>query len=102
MKIQNEIKSEVEKRIIAFNKQHNCQFSSSIKGKFLYLDKIDKFGTVTHIFRLIFSGDIESWEAAVYKYSRNAYDPNEIFFPGMEHIDGTLEGAMLAGLKLYI
>jgi hypothetical protein len=102
MKIQDDIKSVVKKRISTFNTQHNCQFVASFKGKFLYLDKADKLGTVTHIFRLTFSGDIESWEAAVYKYSRNTYDANEMFFPGMEHIDGTLEGAMLAGLKLYI
>ena len=79
MKIQDDIKLEVEKRISAFNSQNNCKFIASFKGKFLYLDRTDSFG-VTHIFRLTFSGDIESWNAAVYKYDREVYDVKEVFF----------------------
>ena len=29
------------------------------------------------------------------------YDAEEWFFPGEEHIDGTIEGAMKAGLEAY-
>jgi hypothetical protein len=33
--------------------------------------------------------------------SKNRYDPNEGFFPGVEYVDGTVEGAMKAGLEAY-
>lgn len=32
---------------------------------------------------------------------RNRYDPNEWFFPGSGYLDGTVEGAMKAGLEAY-
>jgi len=38
---------------------------------------------------------------ALYKYNDERYDPDEWFFPGAEDVDGTIEGAMRAGLKAY-
>ena len=38
---------------------------------------------------------------SIYKYSDEHYDEEEWFFPGNEHVDGTLEGAMKAGLEAY-
>lgn len=29
------------------------------------------------------------------------YDPYECFFPGEEHVDGTIEGALKAGMEAY-
>ena len=44
---------------------------------------------------------MEKWSFAIYKYSDERYDAEEWFFPGVGHINGTLEGAMKAGLEAY-
>ena len=44
---------------------------------------------------------MQHWEFAIYKYSDERYDPEEWIFPGAEEVDGTIEGAMRAGLKAY-
>jgi hypothetical protein len=50
---------------------------------------------------LEYTGDIKKWDFAIFKYSDERYDPEEWFFPGAGHIDGTIEGAMRAGLEAY-
>ena len=45
--------------------------------------------------------DLCSWEFAIYKYSDNCYDPSEFMFPGTEFVDGSIVGAMKAGIKAY-
>jgi hypothetical protein len=44
---------------------------------------------------------MQHWDFAIYKYSDECYDPDEWFFPGAEEVDGTIEGAMRAGLMTY-
>ena len=44
---------------------------------------------------------MDNWEFAIYKYSDSRYDPEEWMFPGMGEVDGTIEGAMRAGLLAY-
>ena len=44
---------------------------------------------------------MQKWSFAIYKYSDEQYDEEEWFFPGSEHVDGTIEGAMKAGLEAY-
>jgi hypothetical protein len=44
---------------------------------------------------------MDAWEFAIYKYSDDQYDAEEWFFPGSQHVDGTVEGALKAGLKAY-
>lgn len=96
MKISDVVKKEVESKINAFNKKNGSQYMAKYRGKFLYLDKYD-----AHICRLTFTGDMNNWDFAVYKYSSEKYDPDEWFFPGAGHVDGSIEGAMMAGLELY-
>jgi len=55
----------------------------------------------TKLGRLTYNGQIDNWDFAVFKYSREIYDPNEFMFPGYEELDGTIEGALNAGLQLY-
>lgn len=71
------------------------------KGVFLYLDRVGFGGFPSEICRLRWTGSMEGWEFAIYRHSRNIYDPDEWFFPGAEDVDGTVEGAMRAGLKAY-
>ena len=98
--IPNEVKKEVEKIVKNFNKKYRMDYIVKFKGEFLYLDKIDGF-MVTKIGRLKFGGDMQSWSFAVFKYSSEVYDPNELFFPGQDKLDGTIEGALQAGLEIY-
>jgi hypothetical protein len=44
---------------------------------------------------------MEDWEFAIYRHSRDFYDPDEWLFPGSGHVDGTVEGAMRAGIEAY-
>jgi hypothetical protein len=48
-----------------------------------------------------YTGDTSKWEFAIFKWSTERYDPDEWFFPGSECVDGTVEGAMMAGLHAY-
>lgn len=44
---------------------------------------------------------MKNWDFAIYRYSTETYDDCDIFFPGDEYIDGTIEGAMKAGSETY-
>ncbi len=92
-----EIVQQVNREIIKNPKYH---YSTRYKGKFLYLDRSD-FGRPSQICRLEYSGSINNWEFAIYKYSSNKYDSEDWFFPGSGQVDGTIEGAMRAGLEAY-
>ena len=95
---------DVEARVEHFNttviRNPHCMYVPRYKGKFLYLDRQD-YGRLHPICRLEYTGKLEDWSFAVYKYSDERYDEEEWFFPGVEHVDGTLEGAMKAGLEAY-
>jgi hypothetical protein len=78
-----------------------CRYVPRYRGKFLYLDRQD-YGRLSPICRLEYTGNMEVWSFAIYKYSDERYDEEEWFFPGSEHVDGTIEGAMKAGLEAYL
>jgi len=44
---------------------------------------------------------MDDWDFTIYKYSTEKYDPEEWFFPGEEFVDGTVTGAMKAGMAAY-
>jgi hypothetical protein len=91
-----QIQEEIATRINVFNKKRCCNYSFQIKGKFIYLLRDG-----TPICRCTYNGDLEDMDFAIYKYSSEKYDPKEFCFPGAECINGTVEGAMKAGLKAY-
>ncbi len=121
--IQNEVLEIVE----TFNKKHETFFQITFRGSFAYLSKIEKFPTEdfrhmiaqnmgvplkkmpkpqeeiieTKIGRLQYNGQTDNWVFAVFKYSREIYDPNEWIFPGSSKLNGTIRGALNAGLELY-
>jgi len=102
--IPDEIKQSVEEIINNFNKSviedQNCYYVARYRGNFLYLDRYD-YGQRGSICRLTYTGDFMKWEFAIFKYSTETYDLKEWLFPGSEHVDGTIEGAMKAGLAAY-
>jgi hypothetical protein len=44
---------------------------------------------------------MDNWDFAIYRHSRNLYDSDEWMFPGAGHVNGTIEGAMKAGMEAY-
>jgi hypothetical protein len=44
---------------------------------------------------------MDDWDFAIYRHSRERYDPEEWFFPGSQLVNGTIQGAMEAGLAAY-
>ena len=100
------IRQEIIKRIEIFNHKNfnvrteDIYYFPEFKGKYLYL-KRKEFGDISPIARLTYTGNINKWEFAIFRWSREQYDPDEWFFPGVNHIDGTIEGAMKAGLEAY-
>lgn len=102
--ISDEVRAEVEARVARFNrevvKNPHQYFSVRFQGKHAYLDK-DEYGYVGPRARLTYTGDMEQWKFAIYKYSDEHYDPEEWFFPGAGHVDGTVEGELLAAMKAY-
>jgi len=106
-----EVQAEAQKLIDEFNREYFSDkefkefgivgYSARFKGKYLYLDRDDLGGEPSPICRLKWNGKMDDWGFAVYKYSDNRYDPEEWFFPGQEFVDGTVTGAMKAGMKAY-
>src|SRR5208337_697350 len=70
------------------------------KGAFLYLDR-QGAGAPGPICRLKYTGSFEKWEFAIFKYSSMTYDSHAWVFQGSQFIDGTIEGAMKAGMEAY-
>ena len=103
-KIPESIKKQVEEIVSRFNEESigdpDLYYSTRYRGKYLYLDRVE-FGTASSICRLEFNGKIDNWDFAIYKYSSERYDPEEWLIPGMEFIDGTVEGAMKVGMAAY-
>jgi hypothetical protein len=103
-RIPDEVKTQIAERITAFNRavvqDPHVSYRPRSRGAFLYLDRCD-YGQVGCIGRLTYTGSLDHWEFAIYKYSDERYDPDDWLFPGAEELDGTIEGAMRAGLAAY-
>lgn len=111
-----EIQTEVQKLIDEFNRVNLKEstsllntfspgkvkrgYSARFKGRYLYLDRTDRSEPLP-ICRLTWNGKMDNWGFAIYKYSSEKYDPEEWFFPGEEFVDGTVTGAMKAGMVAY-
>ncbi|MCF8235644.1 MAG: hypothetical protein K9G67_12100 [Bacteroidales bacterium] len=100
------IKEEVLQRIDQFNNTHlahlkdKVEYMAEFKGKFLYLNR-KEFFDVSPVARLTYKGKMNNWDFAIFKWSIEQYDPEEDYFPGVEELNGAIEGAMKAGLKAY-
>jgi hypothetical protein len=123
IEIQEQVKQSVEK----YNSANRANYQVTFKGKYCYLSRMDNRNTIeadamlmaakelglpvnlfnqaptveTKIGRLEWTGDMGKWGFAVFKYSRETYDADEWMFPGSDLLDGTIEGAMKAGHKIY-
>ena len=102
--IPQDVKASVLKSIADFNLENfgdwEIAYTARFKGLHVYLDR-KAFSFNCIICRLTFNGDPDDWEFAIFKYSTGEYSPDECFFPGEDDVDGTVEGAMRAGMKAY-
>jgi len=102
--IPKDVKSQVEEIVTQYNHKNSnrddCYYEVRFKGKYVYLDRCD-YGNMGPICRLTYTGKMDGWEFAIFKWSSETYDPDEFMFPGSKHVDGTIEGAMMAGLEAY-
>lgn len=102
--IPKEVKTQIEEIVVSFNLKTFKRIDLGYKARFgrgcVYLDKFG-FGRTRPICRLNYTGNMDAWKFAIYKYSDEGYDPTEWFFTGVEEVDGTIEGAMKAGMKAY-
>jgi len=104
--IPEEVKQEMNNIIDEFNKKtfhdrmDRVAYYAEFKGKFLYLNR-KEYGNISPVARLTYSGNKKNWDFAIFRWSIEQYDPEEDYFPGVQYVDGTIEGAMKAGLKAY-
>lgn len=102
--IPDDVKTEVAEIVERFNrnvlKRGDCFYVPQYRGMHLYLNRMDA-GSQGPICRLKYTGKMDEWEFAIFKWSSEKYDADEWFFPGSGHVDGTVEGAMRAGLEAY-
>jgi len=102
--IPDDVRAQVETIVEHFNrkviKDSHRFFLVRFRGKHAYLDR-DDYGHVGPRARITYTGDMQAWDFAIYKYSDEAYDPEEWFFPGAGDVNGTVEGALRAAAKAY-
>lgn len=102
--IPEEVKKQATEIVKDFNKNGiadpHIYYLTRYRGRFLYLDRVN-YGRSGPICRLEYTGDINKWVFAIFKYSNERYDPEEWLFPGDNYVDGTIEGAMKAGIEAY-
>ncbi len=99
-KIPISIQEQARNSVEQYNQENQTQYLIRFRGRFAYLDRMDK-NVNTQIGRLTYDPQTQKWAFAVYKYSSEKYDPDEWMFPGRDLLDGTIEGAMNAGMHIY-
>ncbi len=99
-----DVRQRAEEAVERFNQEvlggGGVRYVPRFKGQYLYLDR-QTSGSAGPICRLKYTGAFDRWEFAIYKYSDERYDAEEWFFPGSQHVDGTVAGALKAGLEAY-
>jgi len=83
-----------------YKKSPGVEFYSLFKGDFLYLNRKegDRDGSIA---RLQFNGKIDNWDFAIFRWSNERNDPNKFLFPGSNHLNGSIEGALKTGHAAY-
>lgn len=99
-----ELQSEIQRRVDIFCQKEipdcPCRHIADARGKFIYIQRLFPDNRVQKIGRLTYEGNIDDMKFAIFKFSTEKYHFGE-FFPGMEELNGTMEGAIRAGLEAY-
>ncbi len=104
--IPEEVKKEAVKIIEEYNEivyghLNSVKYFAEFKGNNLYLKRKEITGDISPMVRLTYTGKMNKWKFAIYKWTSESYDPDEWFFPGFEFVDGTILGALKAGDEAY-
>ncbi len=99
-----EIKRQVDEIVEHFNREiiqdEHRFFETRSRGLYVYLDRRDGH-SVSQRGRIKYTGAMDGWEFAIFKYSSETYDPDEWMFPGSQYLNGTVEGALKACAAAY-
>ncbi len=125
--IPEQAKYEALAAVKRFNQAKKTEYVLTFKGKYAYLSRFAKRGNEQAVFeaasklmppklaKLFASKTVEtnigrltwsesSWDFAPFLYSSETYDTSgeaRFMMPGAKFLDGTIEGALKAGLQLY-
>ena len=98
------LKLAIEGEVSAFNIQllmhKEVCFYTRFRGRYLYLFFETPKGFEPFC-RLGFTGDPNGWKFAVFQSRSKRYEPPSPDFPGAQLFDGTVEGALRAGVAAY-
>ncbi len=104
MIIKESVKIEIKEIIEKFNREKFASkdvfYFPKFKKNYLYLF-INRYGDIDPMCRLKYNGKMTNWDFEIFKYSSETYTDDIFLMPGAEEVDGTIKGAMLAGLELY-
>lgn len=96
------VRQQLNQVIEAFNNSEladsGSHYVARYRASYLFLDRSDH-GRVRPIIRLQYTGRLDAWEFALYRPSQEDYETDVSFFPGERQVDGTLQGALQAGLE---
>jgi hypothetical protein len=99
-----QVREEAVQIIDKFNRKELARTGSRyiprFRGKYLYLDRDDS-GELGHVCRLEYVNRKRGWYFAIYKYSADRYDEEAWFLPGSRLVDGSINGALKAGMVVY-
>jgi hypothetical protein len=78
--IAEEVKRAVEAIVERFNRENSarddCYYEAQFQGSYCYLSRAD-YGRLGPICRLTYTGQMDKWEFAIFKWSSEKYAPNE-------------------------
>ncbi len=99
-----EVKKQVEAIVDRFNheaiRDPGRFFVLRYRGTCVYLDR-RRSGRAFQRGRIQYTGAMDEWDFAIFKYSTESYDPDEWMFPGSQYLNGTVEGALKACVEAY-
>lgn len=98
-----EVQKIVESIVEDFNKKHlrpHGRYVTQWANKNLFIG-FSSGGKASPRCRLTYTGSLDDWAFAIFKFSTETYDTDDWMFEGEEHVDGTIEGALEAVLKAY-
>jgi hypothetical protein len=99
-----QVREEAVRAVEQFNRNDlagtGSRYLPRFKGKYLYLDRDDS-ENIGPICRLEYAGPKRGWYFAIYKFSDERYDGEDWLFPGSQFVDGTIKGALEAGMEAY-
>ena len=102
--VPDEVKGRVLATVERFNRRElapgECFYVARFQGRYCYLARVD-YGSEGPICRLGYRDEPDNWEFAIFRWSTERYDPDESLFPGAQFVDGTVIGAMRAGMEAY-